>query len=128
MLFLLDTSVAVPVRDGDEAVLTRVEALEGDACMSVITRVELEGGVGRIAHEAEIRRRRLDEMLATVPSVAFDDLAADRYRGIVEAVGFSRPRVIDWMIAAHALALDATVVTLNGRDFSDIPGLKLEAW
>jgi len=31
-------------------------------------------------------------------------------------------------IAAHALALDCTVVTANDREFSRVPGLKVENW
>ena len=60
--------------------------------------------------------------------VPLEEDAADRYREIIEAAGFSRPRIIDRMIAAHALALDATVVTLNGKDFIDVPNLNLLAW
>ena len=60
--------------------------------------------------------------------MAFDETAADEYRRIIEASGFSRPRIIDRMIASQALALDATLITLNGKDFTDIPGLKLLAW
>jgi len=39
----------------------------------------------------------------------------------------SRPRgrEIDLAIAAHAIALDATLWTLNPRDFEDVPGLQL---
>lgn len=120
--------MAIQLRDGDDDVLARVEALDGDACMSVMTRVELEGGVGREPAETAIRRGRLDTLLATVRCLPFDEDAADRYREIIEAVGFSRPRIIDRMIAAHALALEATVVTLNGRDFIDVPHLNLLAW
>ena len=34
----------------------------------------------------------------------------------------------DMLIAAHALALDHTVVTANRREFSRIPGLRVENW
>jgi tRNA(fMet)-specific endonuclease VapC len=34
----------------------------------------------------------------------------------------------DLFIAAHALALDATLVSDNVREFSRVPGLKLENW
>jgi len=32
------------------------------------------------------------------------------------------------MIAAHALSLGATVVTHNAREYSRVPGLKIENW
>ena len=32
------------------------------------------------------------------------------------------------LIAAHAFALDATLVTANTREFARIDGLKLENW
>jgi len=35
---------------------------------------------------------------------------------------------MDLKIAALALELDATVVTNNIRDFSRVPGLKVEDW
>ena len=35
---------------------------------------------------------------------------------------------LDRLIAAHALALDATLVTSNERDYADVPDLKLEDW
>lgn len=128
MLYLLDTNIAIRLRDGDEATLTRVEALEGDACISIVTRIELEGGVWRNPGDVAIARRRLDTLFATLGRVPFGENAAEEYRRIITASGFSRPRILDRMIASQALALDATLVTLNGKDFADIPGLKVLAW
>ena len=108
--------------------MDRVEALEGAAMISIVTRVELEGGVHQEPRQAPIRRRRLDEMLSYLPTVPFDDDAADAYRAIVEARGFSRRKVLDRMIAAQALVLNATLVTLNGEDFRDVPGLQVFSW
>ena len=47
MAFLLDTNVAIHLRDGDPAVTQKVAALQGAVLMSIVTRVELEGGVYR---------------------------------------------------------------------------------
>ncbi len=60
--------------------------------------------------------------------LAFDDTAADAYRQIVEAVGYSRRKILDRMIAAQALVHRATLVTRNAADFRDVPGLDLMAW
>jgi tRNA(fMet)-specific endonuclease VapC len=35
---------------------------------------------------------------------------------------------MDTLIAAQALRLGATIVTCNVREFSRIPGLKIENW
>ena len=128
LAYLLDTNVAIHLRDGDETVTSQVAALEGAILLSVISRVELEGGVYRNPAEVGIRRPRLDAMLVALPVLAFDDAAADAYRQIVEAVGYSRRKLLDWMIAAQALVHRATLVTMNAADFRDVPGLELLSW
>jgi tRNA(fMet)-specific endonuclease VapC len=128
LAYLLDTNVAIHLRDGDETVTSQVAALEGAILLSVISRVELEGGVYRNPAQVGIRRPRLDAMLAALPVLAFDDAAADAYRQIVEAVGYSRRKLLDRMIAAQALVHRATLVTSNAADFRDVPGLELLSW
>jgi tRNA(fMet)-specific endonuclease VapC len=125
LAYLLDTNVAIHLRDGDETVTSQVALLEGAILLSVISRVELEGGVYRNPAQVGIRRPRLDAMLAALPVLAFDDAAADAYRQIVEAVGYSRRKLLDRMIAAQALVHRATLVTMNAADFRDVPGLEL---
>jgi tRNA(fMet)-specific endonuclease VapC len=128
MAWLLDTNVMIHLRDGDPDVLDRVAALEGAVLMSVVTRVELEGGVYCEPAFASLRRARLDTMLAAIPTLAFDATSADLYAAIVKQIGYSRRKLLDRMIAAQALAHRATVVTLNGDDFREIPGLPLLTW
>jgi predicted nucleic acid-binding protein len=53
--FLLDTNVAIHLRDGDSMVTQRVAALEGAVLISLVTRVELEGGVYRERAQAPVR-------------------------------------------------------------------------
>lgn len=125
---MLDTDVAIHLRDGHLAVIDRVAALGTAPMLSMITRVELEGGAHRDAADRLARRARLDAMIAVLPVVAFDAAAAAAYRGIVAQCGFNRARLIDRMIAAHAISRDVGLVTLNGDDFADIPDLVLERW
>ncbi len=127
-MFMLDTSVAIDLRDGAPEVTNRVQKLKGPVVLSIITRIELEGGVHRIPAETGVRRERLDTLLSVLSTVPFDDQAADIYRTIIETCGFSRRKMADRMIAAQALIEDATLVTLNPDDFRDIPDLKLLAW
>jgi predicted nucleic acid-binding protein len=128
LAYLLDTNVAIHLRDGDEAVTAQIAALGGAILLSVITRVELEGGVYRDPTQAGSRRPRLDAMLAALPVLAFDDTSADAYRQIIEAAGYSRRKLLDRMIAAQALVHRATLITLNAGDFRDVPGLELLSW
>src|SRR5215210_2595719 len=65
----------------------------------------------------------VDDFFDRVPVFPFDRDAAFRYAGLP----FTRHR-FDRLIAAHALALDVTLVTANSRDFADVAGLKVENW
>lgn len=128
MTFLLDTNVAIGLRDGDPAVTARIAGLQGAVLLSIVTRVELEGGVYRDPTEAPARRARLDAILDVLPVLAFDAASADVYRQIVGAAGYSRRKLLDRMIAAQAMLHRATLVTQNAADFRDCPGLSLLEW
>ena len=128
MPYLLDTNVVIRLRDGDPDIAEKVAALDGAILLSIISRVELEGGVYRDPAQIGLRRPRLDAILQTLPVLAFDDAAADAYRAIVEAAGYSRRKLLDRMIAAQALVHRATLVTQNSADFQDVPGLDLVVW
>jgi predicted nucleic acid-binding protein len=126
--YLLDTNVVIRLRDGDEEIEERVAALSTSVVLSIVTRIELEGGVHRDPADALDRRLRLDGILQRMPVLAFEAPDADAYRRIVEAAGYSRRKLLDRMIAAQALVHRATLVTQNPADFQDIPGLDMESW
>jgi predicted nucleic acid-binding protein len=75
-----------------------------------------------------VRRARLDAILAAIPTLAFDDSAAEVYGAIVAGAGYSRRKLLDRMIAAQALVHRATLVTKNAGEYADIPELALLAW
>lgn len=128
MAFLLDTSIAVDLRDERDVVVDRIAELAGPYALSLITVVELEGGVAANLAWRERRRRAVDRLLAQTTTLPFDDKIVDAYRSILTAVGFSRRRILDRLIAATAIVNDLTLITFNRPDFSDIPGLRLEVW
>ncbi len=65
----------------------------------------------------------LDAFIAAIPILPYDDAAARAYANLP----FKRAR-FDRLLAAHALSIDATVITNNEADFADVPGLKVENW
>lgn len=128
LIYLLDTSVAIEIRDRSSLILERLAILEGQVMISAITRVELEGGVYRDLQFAALRRQRLDVFLASMPVLAFEDATSGRYGKILQALGFSRRKILDRMIGAQAIELKAKLITLNPNDFSDIEGLEVVGW
>ena len=128
MACLIDTEVAIRFRNRDPFILEKIEELAGPPFLSVISQVEMEGGVVVEPRLAAERRLSLDTLLTSVTVLPFDSIAAGIYRRIVENAGFSRRKISDRMIAATAIVHDLTLITMNGRDFRDISDLALEIW
>ena len=127
-MILLDTSVAVALRENAPRVGDRLAQLDKLPSLSVISVVELEGGVAAADEGRAVRRQMLDRMYASLDILAFGEGEAEAYRDIVTTLGFSRRLVIDRMIAAQALVAGASLATLNPRDFRGIPDLTVEDW
>ena len=128
MATLLDTDVAIHLRDGDPWVERQALSLSAPLRISAVTRIELENGVYRQLELAPLRRTALDELLTFVTTLDFGPAEIDAYRRIVEVAGYSRRKTADRMTAATALVHGLSLVTLNGRDFHDVPGLELVEW
>lgn len=125
---LLDTSVAIPLRDGDPEVWERAMALGEAPYISILTAAELEGGVYREPRYGEVRRAALDAMRGKLEVIAFDEPELAAYRRILAAIGFNRAKVLHRLIAATALANGLALATRNPKDFKDIPDLSIEEW
>ena len=116
------------MRDGVEHVLERLALLETLPSVSVVTMIELYGGLAGDRDLNRSRARALRRIADNFEILAFGVPEAAAYGKIVSQLGFARGLIIDRMIAAQALVAGATLVTLNARDFSPIPGLQLEDW
>lgn len=101
----------------------------GQIGISTITLSELSFGAAKSARHQQ-NLEALQEFLLPLEIASYDDSCAYHY-GPVRAVLESKGRPVgslDMLIAAHALAIDAALVTHNTREFSQVPGLRLEDW
>ncbi len=99
----------------------------GMIAISALSLAELQRGL--IAPSADLLRRERHRLLIrNLAVLPFDAAAADAYGRIVAQVGRIKTRDFDHLIAAHALAGNATLVTDNEPDFAGIAGLALENW
>lgn len=129
---MLDTDMAsYVIKRHSPAVTARLEELPlSSVCISVITRAELQYGLRRLA---SARRLHLvvRHFLRLVRALDWDGDAADRYAEIRhQLVSSGRPiGELDMMIAAHAIAADAVLVTNNVKHFARIRApLVMENW
>ncbi len=127
MPLLIDTDVAIRLRDGSAAIAARISEA-GAPSISAVTLAELEAGVAHDQSSDKVRRRLLDALLDFVPVLPFTPAEAAAYGRIVRTTGYDRRRVLDRMIAAQAITAGLPLATINGRDFRDIPDLDLLDW
>ena len=131
MLWVLDTNACIRVLNGTSAPL--VERMRGTdpahIALCSVVKAELLYGARKSSRRAD-NLRLLERFFTPLASLPFDDACAEQYgvvRTELEAAGTPiGPN--DLMIAATALASDATLVTHNHHEFSRVPGLRLEDW
>lgn len=130
LLFLLDSNVVSDVvRAPAGAIAQRIEKVgEEHVGISIIAAAELRYGIARKV-SARLRRN-VDGVLKRLRVVPLDP-PADYIYGELRAELARRGELIgpnDLLIAAHALALDCTLVTDHEREFSRVGGLRIENW
>ena len=127
-MFLLDTNVCIDfARARSAALRDRIGAnyVRG-LSVSTITLAELRVGARHKGAEPA-DEERLDNLVKVLTLREFDAEAAESYGRIAREIGVKR-RSFDRLIAAHAVSLGLTLVSRNGKDFADVPGLKVENW
>jgi len=128
--YLLDTNTASYVIKGNiPRVRERLLKVPmAQLAISAVTEAELLFGAGR-KPEATQLKMAVGEFLLRVEALAWDSTAARRYADVRAALERSGAPIgnLDMMIAAHALAVEAILVT-NDRAFRRLSRLKLENW
>lgn len=130
--WMLDTNVASHVIRGDKReIIERLIALPiSDVVISSITEAELLYGLAKRGYPA-VLSGRVREFLLRVDVLPWDHEVTKTYadlRTACEAKGVTLAP-LDMMIAAHAAAADATLVTRD-KAFARVPheALKIEDW
>tara|TARA_B100001996_G_C18458824_1_gene515256 strand:- start:229 stop:633 length:405 start_codon:yes stop_codon:yes gene_type:complete len=131
MIYMLDTNICIYlIKQSPKHLLERVQAMNvGDLCISSITLSELRYGVEK-SQRRQHNLGALDDFVLPLEIISFDAEAAAHY-GYIRHYLASKGRVIgalDILIAAHALAAKAILVTNNVKEFSRVPDLKVENW
>jgi tRNA(fMet)-specific endonuclease VapC len=105
-----------------------VKAGETNICISIIVAAELRYGYARSGSKR--LRDAVEELLSEITVLPFDvpaDAEFGSIRSELEATGKSiGPN--DLLIAAHARAVGATIVTANVDEFKRVRGLAVQNW
>jgi tRNA(fMet)-specific endonuclease VapC len=128
--YLLDTNICIYLikRQPPQVAERFTRCRVGEVRISAISAAELEYGVVASGDDAAHNRMALDRFLSEVPVAPFDGVSARAYGPVRFATRERRRDALDKIIAAHALALGATLVTNNPTDFAAYPGLVIENW
>jgi tRNA(fMet)-specific endonuclease VapC len=104
------------------------KAGEDNICTSIIVAAELRYGATKSGSPR--LRQAVEDLLGEITVLPFEvpaDAAYGDIRAVLEAAG--KPiGANDYLIAAHASATGATVVTANTNEFKRVRGLKVENW
>lgn len=133
MGLLIDSSIFIAAERGYLNLEVMITGQERDpVVLSAVTASELLHDVHRASDpEKRLQRARFVEaILSRFPVVDFDlEVATVHARLWAELAAIGKlVGAHDLMIAATAVALDFAVATADARDFSRIPGLRVQLW
>ena len=130
-LYMLDTDTASYLVRGKtpalDAHVAKVPAKH--LCVSAVTRGELLYGI-KLKDGAHRLARLVDQFLLRVHCLPWDEAAATHFASIAADLHKAGTQIgsMDAMIAGHAMATGAVLVTNNARHFSRVAGLRVENW
>jgi len=128
---MLDTNICVYlIKHNPLQVRAQFEKRQpGDILLSSIVLAELMYGISKSQHK-ERNLAALEMFLMPLEIMPFDEHAAEIYGDIRAALERSGQIIggNDLFIAAHALSLNVTLVSNNLKEFTRVPGLRLENW
>ena len=131
MPYLLDTGTcSYAIRNASTRLDARLATASPDSlALSAVTRAELMFGLEKRGNPRALTRL-VHGFLDRVAVMPWDAHAADQFaklRMLLEQGG-TPIGIFDTMIAGHALALKAALVTNNQKHFQKVKSLKFENW
>ena len=128
--YLLDTNIISDLIKNPQGRAAKRIAKAGDdnICTSIIVAAELRYGCAKSGSERLLKA--VMDLLDEIDIVPFDVPADAAYGGIRARLELAGTPIgsNDLLIAAHAYAIGATIVTANMAEFKRIRGLKVENW
>jgi tRNA(fMet)-specific endonuclease VapC len=130
-VFLIDSSTCVSIlrRRLPRALERLRQGPIDDLGISSISAAELYYGAAK-SSDPEHEIRNVQNLLTLIRPLEFGSDAAISYGFVRSFLGQKGQLIgeLDMLIAAHALATGAIVVTRDTRDFTRVPGLVVEDW
>ncbi len=128
--YLLDTNILSDlIRNPQGRAARRIaKAGEDNVCTSIIVAAELRYGCAK-SGSARLRLA-VEELLNEIDVLPFEAPADADYGAIRAALETAGTPIggNDLLIAAHAKALGATIVSANTSEFRRVSGVKVENW
>jgi len=133
VIYVLDTNAVSALMKGSAAVIERLAVTEpADVTIPQPVLAEIAFGIERLPRS---KRRaalqlRFDLICSELPRAEWTDAVSHAYGRIKTTLERRGIRIEDFdaAIAAHALAIHATLVTANLEHMTRVPGLQIEDW
>ncbi len=131
MRYMLDTDCCIELLRGKAPRAVEILSQVGleHVHISAITVGELLAGAARSTSSSE-NTARVVRFCASLHAVPFDERAAASYAKTRARLAANGTPIgpLDTLIAGHAIALGATLVTGNTREFGRVEGLAIQNW
>jgi tRNA(fMet)-specific endonuclease VapC len=132
-MYVLDTNAVSALMKGDTAVVERLAASEpSQIAVPQPVLAEIASGIERLPRSKRrtALQARFDLVAAELRRAEWTDAVTQAYGRIKATLERRGTRIEDFdaAIAAHALAVDATLVTANLSHMPRVPGLRTEDW
>lgn len=131
MKLMLDTNTCIHlIKRKNKKILHRLRKhTAGEVGISSVTLAELYYGVSKSLH-IQKNKQALIEFIVPLEIAVFGEKEAESYGRVRSALELAGTPIgaMDLLIGAHALSLDATLVTSNVREFKRIHHLKVVDW